>query len=634
MSLSKQSLILISALFLMIFSVNFALSVNNIKDYLEGEAKNHAQDTATSLGLSLSPYMANDKDPVIETMMKAIFDMGYYKEIRLVDADNKELVALVSDKAVAGVPNWFMDLLPMTSATAESEISSGWNLSGVIYVTVNSGYGYLKLYEQAKSGFYYSLAAFIVSIGLLALTLRFTLASLSRIDQLARQISDGQFESIAELPWTREVRNVAMSMNTMSQKIKTTIAGLHSKLDSMGASLLRDDLTGLYKKSVFETDIKQLALEEAEAFIVLIKIDGLLELVKELDSDAIDGFIKAFAATLEQVAAAAGSDAGKAYRFYGAEFALLVKTGDRQQIELLAKTLSNRFSELGEQYQKADLAHIGVAPFNPLTTSDSMLEAAHEAYEQAHLIGANSYFIRSSDNFARDIATWKELVFDCVDNNAYSLWYIGPIHGMKNGELMMEEAFIQVHDKQGELVAIGPFISIAEKFAKIVDLDKGVIGIVIDHILHNHVEHAIAVNVSTRTIKNSDFRVWLEKLIQRNAAAAKYLVFSLSAYAVVKDIEAYQAFIEVVHQCGARVMIKRFETQSMSAELIKQLKPDYIRLARDIGNGIAESAQTHAFVQTIAEMAGLLDISILAENVQADSDFAALRSIGIAGASR
>lgn len=39
MSLSKQLLILISALFLMIFSVNFALSVNNIKDYLEAKPR-------------------------------------------------------------------------------------------------------------------------------------------------------------------------------------------------------------------------------------------------------------------------------------------------------------------------------------------------------------------------------------------------------------------------------------------------------------------------------------------------------------------------------------------------------------------------------------------------------------------
>ncbi|WP_446810518.1 LapD/MoxY N-terminal periplasmic domain-containing protein [Methylomonas sp. 2BW1-5-20] len=634
MSLSKQLLILISALFLMIFSVNFALSVNNIKDYLEGESKNHAQDTATSLGLSLSPYMTDNRDPVIKTMMSAIFDMGYYKEIRLVDADNHELAALTSDKKVEGVPDWFIELLPMTSATAESEISSGWNMSGVIYVTVNSGYAYLKLYEQAKAGFYYSLAAFLVSIALLALLLRITLASLSRIDLLAQQISEGRFESIADLPWTREVRNVAASMNTMSHKIKTTIAALHGKLDQMGASLLRDDLTGLYKKAVFETDMKHLALEDTEAFIVLVKIDSLTDLVKERDSDAIDQFLQAFAALLEKIAKQAGEHSGKAYRFYGSEFALLLKTGNAEQLEELVKTLSSEFTDLGERYQKTDLAHIGVVAFNPLITTDSLLEAAHEAYEQAHLIGANSYFIRTGDNFARDIATWKDLVFDCVDHNGYSVWYIGQIAAFSSGELLMEEAFIQVHDKQGGLVAIGPFISIAEKFAKIVDLDKGVIRVALDHIQRNHIEHAIAVNVSTRTIKNSDFRLWLEHLIKRNPATAKQLVFSLSAYAVIKDIDAYQAFIETVHQWGARVMIKRFETQSMSADLVKRLKPDFIRLARDIGNGVDSSAQKYAFVQTMQEISTLLDIKILAENVQSDQDYQTLKTIGIVGASR
>lgn len=633
MSLSKQLLILISALFLMIFSVNFALSVSNIKDYLEGESKNHAQDTATSLGLSLSPYMTDTRDPLIKTMMSAIFDMGYYQEIRLVDTENQELVALKSDRQVEGVPDWFIKLLPMTSAIAESEISSGWSMSGVIYVTVNPGYAYLKLYEQAKAGFYYSLAAFLASIALLALLLRVTLASLSKIDLLAQHISEGRYESIEELPWTREVRNVAASMNTMSQKIKTTIASLHSKLDVMGASLLRDDLTGLYKKLVFETDLKHIVMEDCDAFIVLIKIDSLVDLVKERDSDSIDQFLQAFAAILEKTAALASGEAGKAYRFYGAEFALLLKIGDQERLEGLIKMLSTEFAELGEHYQKSDLAHIGVVPFNPVMSTESLLEAAHEAYEQSLLIGANSYFIRTGDNFARDIAAWKELVFDCVDHGGYSVWYIDQIAAFIGGDLLMEEAFIQVHDKQGSVVAIGPFISIAERFAKIVDLDKGVIRIALDHIQRNHIEHAIAVNVSASTIKNSDFRIWLEKLIKQNPAA-KQLVFGLSAYAVIKDIDAYQAFIEAVHQWGARVMIKRFETQSMSADLVKKLKPDFIRLARDIGNGIDSSSQKHAFVQTIQEISTLLDIAILAENVKSDRDYQALKTIGIVGASR
>ena len=634
MSLFKQLLILVSALFLLIFSVNFTLSVGNIRDYLQGEANTHAQDTATSLGLSLSPYMADPEDPIIKTMMNAIFDMGYYKEIRLVDADNRELVALSGDKQLAGVPEWFVDFLPMDTATATSEINSGWNIAGVLSVTINPGYAYQKLYEQARAGFYYSLASLAISILLLALALRVTLASLKKIDRLALEVADGRFDVIDNLPWTTEVKNVASSMNTMSKKIQFTIDALNGKLETMGASLLRDDLTGLFKKSVFETDIKQLLLEDRPGFIVVVKIDRLASLVKEQDSHSVDLFLRDFACLLQQIAQRQGEQAVKSYRFYGAEFAMLVQNGSLEQVETLVQSLGSEIAELGEKYCNTDLAHIGVAPVSPTDTLESMLEAAYEAYEQAKLIGANSYFIRRGDNFARDISEWKTLVFDCVDNEAYSVSYIGGIFDFRSGQLLLEEAFTEVHDQRGELVAIGPFISIAEKFAKIIDLDKGMVGKVLEHLRTHDVSHAIAVNLSTRTIKNTDFRWWLEKQLKQNQDLARQLVFALSAYAVAKDVEAYRDFIEAVRQWGAKVMIKRFESQSLSPETTKQLKPDFIRLARELGNSISISRPKQDFVQAMQEMAALLDIGILAENVEADSDFNTLKAIGIVGASR
>ncbi|NOR72240.1 MAG: GGDEF domain-containing protein, partial [Methylomarinum sp.] len=185
MSLSKQLLFLISALFLIIFSLNFALSVNNIKGYLEGEAKIHAQDTATSLGLSLSSYMVNETDPVIETTMNALFDMGYYQEIKLVNVERKALVTLTNKAELEGVPTWFIALLPMQTAAAESEISGGWSIAGVVSVTLNPGYAYLKLYEQVVSSFYYSLIALLLSIALLLLVLRITFAPLTKINLMA-----------------------------------------------------------------------------------------------------------------------------------------------------------------------------------------------------------------------------------------------------------------------------------------------------------------------------------------------------------------------------------------------------------------------------------------------------------------
>ena len=81
-------------------------------------------------------------------------------------------------------------------------------------------------------------------------------------------------------------------------------------------------------------------------------------------------------------------------------------------------------------------------------------------------------------------------------------------------------------------------------------------------------------------------------------------------------------------------MIKRFESQSMSFEVTKKLNPDFIRLAREIGNGISLSPQKQEFVQALQQMGDLLDIIVLAENVQADNDYYSLKATGITGASR
>ncbi|KKN42929.1 hypothetical protein LCGC14_0708190 [marine sediment metagenome] len=105
MSLSKQLSILISLIFLIVFSASFMISMNSIRDYLEVESDIHVQDTATSLGLSLSPHMQNEEDPILQTMMNAIFDMGYYKEMRLENVDGEVLVKLNNPSQIEGVPD-------------------------------------------------------------------------------------------------------------------------------------------------------------------------------------------------------------------------------------------------------------------------------------------------------------------------------------------------------------------------------------------------------------------------------------------------------------------------------------------------------------------------------------------------
>jgi len=634
MSLSKQLLLLISALFLMIFSVNFVLSVDNIRSYLEGESKVHAQDTATSLGLSLSPYLVDEEDPVIETMMNAIFDRGYYKEVTLVNVEGKLLVGLTNSTEVESVPEWFMSLVPMEAARAESEISSGWSLSGVVSVAINPGYAYFKLYEQVKRSFYYSLAAFALSVTLLLMVLQITLSSLKRIGRMAETIAQGNYDVIENLPWTSEVRRVAKSMNIMSKRIEKAIDNLNKKLENVGQKLQLDELTGLGKKSGFEEDMAELLASNGHGFVFTIKIDALSSLVKELGRDEVDTFIKDFAEILKNATQADAKGELSAYRIFGSEFILLARNKDEAQTAILANSLSGLFSTLAEKYNKEDIAHIGVAPFDPFSSIETVQLAATEAYEQAVIIGANSYYLRRGDDRAKDMAEWKELVFDIIDNNSYRVSYLGPIIDLQSDGIIMKEAFSEVLDRNGDALSIGTFVSIAEKFVKIVELDKGVTVRAVEYITKQKASYSVAINLSNRTIKSSDFRAWLEGLLKENQALAEKLVFSLSAYAVGKEVAAYKEFIGFVHQLNAKVMIKRFETQSLSASIIKDLKPDYIRLARDIADGISSDVAKQEFTGTMVEIADLMSMQVFAENVQENEDVVFLKSIGVKGASR
>ncbi len=635
MTLSKQLLLLLSTLLIIVFTVNLLLSINNARDYLVGEAEIHAQDTATSLGLSLSPYMVDETDPVIETMMNAIFDRGYYQEIKLTNIDDQELVKLTQQSDIEGVPGWFIELIPIETITAASEISSGWNISGVVHVSLTPDYAYLKLFQQAKSSFLFFCAALLLSIVLLLLILHFTLSSLKKINKMALEMADGHFVHIDELPWTTEVRNVTVSMNTMSEKLESVIKKLNFKLEDIGNKLQIDDLTGLKNKTSFDTAMKQLITNDKNlsAYLILIKLDCLSVLVKELENEAIDGFIHDFSSQIQQIVEQHEYAEAELFRILSSEFVVLANHINSQQVEQFASALSSAFEQLAQRFDKSDIAHIGIVPVNDLSDIETILLAAKEAYEQALLIGANAFYIRTLDEPAKNIEEWKKIVFHTVETEAFCLSAVGSVKNMQSDQCLMQEAFLQVSDDHKDL-PVAVFISIAEKYEKIVSLDKGVMLQVIEYIQQQQLNHAMAVNLSTRTIKSNDFRRWLDELLSHHQTLAGQLVFSFSAYAVAKEISVYQDFIQFVHSLNALVMIKRFDSHSLASVHLKQLKPDYIRLTRDLGNNVAWDNEKRDFIETIKGFGDLLGIKILAESITTDEDCECLRTIGIEAASR
>lgn len=634
MSLSKQFILLVSTIFILIFSVNFVISINNIKNYLQEESQIHAQDTATSLGLSLSPYIADLQDPTIETMINTIFDRGYFLQIKLDDPDGNTVIDRKNPPSFELVPDWFRNALVLETSTGVSDISAGWVPGGTIYVRTNPGYGYLKLYLQAKNALYYSLFTFAISMALVIFALRFIVSPLKRIETLANQIAQGKFETIEKLPYTVEIKNVAIAMNSMSKKIEGVITKLNKSLEDMNKKLAVDELTGLNVRQTFETDMKKLFIAQGSGYIFSIKIQNLGEVAKHQGNDAADNLLKDFAIIMKESANRIGKESISLYRFFGSEFAMIAKGLDYDTSEKLAKEISDNLKDLSEKYDQDDIAHIGGTPFNPIGTTPGIMAGAKEAYEKAKQIGINAYALRDSTDLAKDMQEWKDLVFDIIQNGLFEVGYIGQSHTFADNTLFIEEAFTRAKDREGQPIPIGTFVSIAEKFDKIIDFDHAVVKKVISHAKQKRIGHDITINLSLKSVQDQNFRSTLSTLLAQNQNIANRIVFSLTAYNAAKDIDSFKALIELAHAGNAKIVLKRFEAQFIPLDNIKDFNLDYIRLARDYTTGIAKDQKKRAFVEAMRELGDLLDVKIYAESVKDDNDFETIRKIALYGASR
>jgi diguanylate cyclase (GGDEF)-like protein len=632
MSLSKQLLILISLIFLIVFSVSFYLSMSNIRNYLEVESEVHVQDTATSLGLSLSPHMDDESDPILLTMMSAIFDMGYYKEMRLENVDGENLVVLTNPVQMEGVPDWLIELLPIKTATAQSEISSGWNISGTLYVSSNPAYGYLKLYEQAKETLLYSLMIFIAAFILVILVLRLTLQPLKAIQRQANEISGGNFTTISKLPWTTEVRQVANSMNGMSRKIGDTIARLNNRLDSLSDSLKRDPLTHLLNQATFNDDVKRALSSGTSGYVLYFKFDDLAAISKEMGNQKADKLLQSFADLLQK-AVSSGADA---YRLYGAEFALISPQADVNSATALAERLKHDINELGQQYAVEDIMHTGIVYFDKTSEFDRLMPALIEAYEQARNIGQNAFFIKQDSISSMSEQDWREAIVNAIDNNTPEITFTAEAYNY-NTDIpikVMQEAFTVVRDESGNPLSIGTFFSVAQEFGLAEDLDKLIVNKIILKMEADNITTPVTINLSMPSISSLGFQRWLRARLEQSSLSSHLLAFSVTAYAAAKDIAAFDSFSTFVESLGATVLLKRYSSDIIPVDMLRELHIDYIRLARDLTHNIRGNASKPDFLELIQEVSSLIEIKVLAESVEADDDFDIVKQAGLFGISR
>jgi len=629
MTLSRQLISLILGVVLLVFSGTIWISVENTRSYLMLQLATQTQNAADSLGLSLVPHLQRGDVAAMDTMINAVFDSGYYKSLKLSKMSGTALIERENTSHIEGVPQWFIDLLPLQTPRAESVITTGWTQSGRLTLVAHPGFAYKKLWETTQQTLLWSTLALLISLIAVLLILKAILRPLKAVEDQALAICEREFPIVDNIPRTRELKRVVLAMNRMSAKLKEMINKLSERAEQMRKQALGDPLTGLANRRAFNAMLEHAVHDREQGgtgSLAVIRISGFADYNRQHGIQAGDDLLIDIGNKLSMTAA--GWHMATVARITGTDFAIILPLTDLGVAHEAGEAISNAMNALAATMGLNELAHTGIALFHDSSSISEIMADADAALSSASHLGGNSFVIQSKKSEALGNIAWKQLIEQAIHSHSIHL-LAQPVLGLQQ-QVLYSELLIRIHDQSGNEVAPGVFASMADRLALNVTLDQFVIGNATDLIeAQKGTLSPLAVNLSPHSIKDPSFNSWLNQHYLQHGGLDGYLLFEISEHGLLQNIEQAKAFITLVHAHRGKVVMEHFGTRLSSFQTLRQLKVDYIKLSGSYTRDITNNSENRFFLQTVTDIAHGLDIEIIAEQIETAADAEAMQALGI-----
>ncbi len=633
MTLSRQLIALVVLLLLLVFIGTFVISVRNTQSYLETQLVSHAQDAATSLGLSISPHLAAQDMTMVASMSSAIFDRGYYLVVRVEDIEGAPLVDLVQSVAIEDVPAWFISSFPLKTPVGEAVVMAGWSQAGKVVVQSHPGYAYVQLWETIRDTASWFLASALSVLLLGMALLRWVLKPLKQVEQQADSICKREFVIQDRLPRTRDLRRMVEAMNRLSEKVRGMLSDMDKLVGGLRQQAYRSEVTGLANRRYF-MDVMDDRLSSSEQFsqgvLCLIQLKDFKGFNERRGYQAGDKLLLAVARGLERVIE--DMPWATLAHLSGADFALLVEECSLEEADGLGQQLSNILTELYTTGQPdlPDVGHIGMAYYDGSQSLKELLSQADMALRSAQGEMANGFHITSPEDIGqcaiRGATEWHKFIKEALEQERIVLHY-QPVVACSSGDLLQREVLVRIAETDGELVSAGLFMPAAENFGLTADIDREVITQVLEWASEMDPAVKLAVNISPQTLQDSGFMEWLEQKLAEHRDTAKRLIFELPEYAALAKLDLVKDFIAKVERFGVRFSLDHFGRSFSSLAYLHSLKIDYIKMDGSYLRSLDKSQDNQFFVQALADIAHGLDIQVIAESVESEAVWELLPSL-------
>ena len=634
MTLFKQISILVTLAFLGLFVLVEVGNIQQSGKFLRGQLQTTAQDTATVLGISISTTGSSEDKAALDTLFSAVFDSGYYSQIRLVTMEGVIFHEKQRKLEMQSVPDWFIKAVPLSSATGSAEVISGWVPFGKIELTLHPGFAYANLYSSLKTSLIWFSLLFLVALSLLWFLLHILLKPLREVNKQANAIHENKFIQQTALPKTLELRRVVEAMNRLISKVQNVFEDQEKTLSRYQSLLYVDRLSGLGNRNYMVSKLEE-ALHEGSSFsgsMAIIKIQSLDQLREQKGYEDADAAVKYLAelmtkqnveTTLVEYHARVSDD----------EFSMLLPVEIKQSEHIINRIFERFILKLGPTTDEVAVSLVaGLTEVHSGREMGEILAELDLALTHSSMEGPYS----SHKNVPTHLVLpqgkmqWRNWLQQTTDENKFYL-VVQAVVDMQQ-KIIQHEVFIRANDVNDHVIPAGIFMPMVLALGRGTDIDKQVFKLLMDCADKASDDVPMALNLSATFFSQADALVEFKQLLEYfkqgpgKKGSGKLCVETTHA-AFLQSPDMCLLVSEMVKQAGQRFGFDQFDLNG-SMKILRDVRPDYIKVSAKVLDEISGEAVSAAY-QALRILTRTLDIQLIAVGVDDQALYERLQLLNI-----
>lgn len=628
MSLIRQIWLLLTGALLLAALASVGVVIESERDTLQTQLRLKNNDNAASLALALSQQRGEPK--LMELVMSAQFDTGFYRQIRFVAPDGRASFAREKSLLPAQAPAWFVALLPIESTPGVAQVSDGWRALGTVEVVSHTAFAHDDLWTGGMR----AVVALAVVAVLAMLVARFVVDRIRRpLDQAVRQaqsLVDGEFVTVPE-PRVPELQRLTQAMNTMVARLKLIFEAQAQQVETLRREAHSDPVTGLANRKHFMARLSGTLQGEygaAEAGLVLLRVLDLAGVNRSLGHATTDRMINAVAQALEAYTdRVPGCHVG---RLNGSDFALCLPAGGvgLETAQAVARALGVALPVFGSGIAVA----VGAVEMRRDMSLSQVMSAADAALARAESRGAFAVEAAEAGAAAAGATTllgegaWRQGIADALEQGRVKL--VGfPVIDVERRLVHLECPLRMQLDAGGPFETAARWLPLALRAKLTAQVDQRAVELALADIARDG--EARCVNVSSASLADSAFAARLRALLLESPEHARWLSLEVPEAAAVEQFAQVQELAHQLRPTGARIGLEHAGERLGRIERLFEAGLDYVKLDAAVVQGVAGDSARASFLKSVVAMLHGLSMQAIAEGVSDAADAKALWALGM-----